>query len=249
MRLRVCVSLTLKATPPRCPDFGSRQVLANQPARAASAHWTARPGSRPTTLPHRGERVRGRAGRSCMDTPGAHLPTTTKGQQLRGDGVLRDLVEHRCERESIFRSTAAAQSFSEGCCCGPTGRPQAEHVWIGSVLRLPERVDVRRSASRRLPPAASGNSVRQTAAAARISSTLLATRMPRRSGPSYSRTSPRRCGAFQYSHRNTPVRQTMANRCGNASEFIGTPGSIPSSDELCCKGIAEVKSAKYLTAV
>jgi hypothetical protein len=96
-----------------------------------------------------------------------------------------------------------------------------EHVWIGSVFRLPECVDVRRSASRRSAPAGAGKSVRQTAAAARISSTLLAARMPRRSEPSYRRTWSRRSGAFQYSHRNPPMRQTIANRRGTASAPIG----------------------------
>ena len=67
------------------------------------------------------------------------------------------------------------------------------------MLRLPECVDVRRSAdTRRSAPAGAGKFVRQTAAAERISSTLLAARMPRRSGPSYSRTWSRRSGAFQY---------------------------------------------------
>ena len=70
--------------------------------------------------------------------------------------------------------------------------------WIGSVLRLPEGLDLRRSASRRRSaPVGSGRFVRQTAPTERISSTLHAARTPRRSGPSYSRRWPRRSGAFQ----------------------------------------------------
>ena len=75
---------------------------------------------------------------------------------------------------------------------GPTGRG------IGSVLRLPECLDLRRSPNRRRSaPVGSGKFVRQTAATERTSSRFHAARTPRRSGPSYNRRWPRRSGAFQ----------------------------------------------------
>jgi len=99
---------------------------------------------------------------------------------------------------------------------GPTGRG------IGSVLRLPECLDLRRSPNRRRSaPVGSGKFVRQTAATERTSSTFHAARTPRRSGPSYNRRWPRRSGAFQYSHRREPVRQTTASLSGIASTPIG----------------------------
>ena len=123
---------------------------------------------------------------------------------------------------------------------GPVEVPRVPRGgWIGSVLRLPQGLDLRRSASRRRSaPVGSGRFVRQTAPTERISSTLHAGRTPRRSGPSYSRRWPRRSGAFQYSHRREPVRQTIASLSGTASTPIGIPYSIvrilipSSSDEL-----------------
>ena len=137
-------------------------------------------------------------------------------------------------RVTVPRPSPAARG--RNISLSPMGQPPREKgpsefppsgAWIGSVLRLPQGLDLRRSASRRRSaPVGSGSFVHQTAPTERISSTLSAARTPRRSGPSYSRTWPRRSGAFQYSHRREPVRQTIANRSGTASTPIGIP--VPS---------------------
>ena len=113
-----------------------------------------------------------------------------------------------------------------------------EHVWIGSVLRLPEALTcgdprvVGRAGRRRQVCAPDG---RRRAHFINV----LAPRMPRRSGPSYSRSG-RAIWSFPYSHRKTPVRQTIANLSGTASDahriLVPSPSSsFHRSDELGAK--------------
>ena len=132
-------------------------------------------------------------------------------------------------RQALSSSSWAEQSLR------PMGQPPRDRgpiefprgpsgAWIGSVHRLPQGLDLRRSPSRRRSaPSASGSLVRQTPATERISPTLPAARTPRRSGPSYSRRWPRRSGAFQSSHRREPVRQTIANLRGMPLRPSGFP--------------------------